>query len=221
MPVKYACFISYRGYEDNELAETLVSGLYKSLKNELDPLVGPNRVYRDNKSGMAPGALLPASLSRDLCESACLVAVYGPDYFSRDSTWCAQEFKAMLDLETQRLNLLPASERANGLLIIIVFRGRDSLPEEFSNNRLVCFFDKYALFQPEIPKHPELYPHVMQIASYIAARFKALSKLLPDPCGKCPTFQLPTEAEALTWLDDLEKKTGTTIQEEPADEFPR
>lgn len=108
-----------------------------------------------------------------------------------------------------------------GYSIIIVFRGRDSLPKEFSKNRLICFFDKYALFQPEIPKHPELYPHVMQIASYIAARFNTLSKLLPDPCGKCPTFQLPTEAEALTWLDELEKKTGTTIQEEPADEFPR
>ena len=75
MPLKYACFISYRRYEDNELADALVTGLYKSLKNELDPLVGPNRVYRDETGGMAPGSLLVPNLSRDICESACMVVV--------------------------------------------------------------------------------------------------------------------------------------------------
>jgi hypothetical protein len=77
MPIKNACFISYRRYEGNELAETLLNGLYTALKNELEPLIGPGRVYRDDKGGMGPGSLLPQSLSRDICESACMVVVYG------------------------------------------------------------------------------------------------------------------------------------------------
>lgn len=221
MPLKYACFISYRGYEGNQLTETLVNGLYQSLSDELDYYVGQNRVYRDKRGGMAPGSFLTPNLSRALCESACLVVVYGPDYFSRNPTWCAQEFKGMLDLEAQRLKALPQSEHANGLLIIIVFRGKETLPAVFTNNRLVAFFDKYALYQPEIPRNPDLYPQIVTIAQYIADRFKALIKLNPDPCAICPGFSLPSEAQVLTWLDDLEKKTGTEIQEQPADAFPR
>lgn len=221
MPLKYACFISYRGYENNDLMEAMVGGLYKSLKNELDIRVGKDRVYRDTRGGMAPGSLLPPSLSRDICESACMVVVYGPDYFSRDSTWCAREFKAMLDLERLRLNTLPAAERTDGFLVIIVFRGADSLPSVFKKDRLIAYFDKYALYQPEITRHPELYPEVMKIADYIARRFTRLNQLKPDPCAGCPTFNMPTEAEALAWLENIENISGTTIQQEPGDEFPR
>src|SRR5262249_33071526 len=211
MPLKHACFISYRRYENNELAEALVSGLCTSLTYELDPLVGPNRAYRDDSGGMAPGSLLSPTLSRNICESACMVVVYGPDYFSRDNTWCAREFKAMLDLEEKRLQKVAESERVNGLLVIIVFRGRDSLPSVFLKNRLVSFFDKYALFQPEIPKHPDLYPEVMKIAAYVANRFNTL-KAVADPCDE---YNMPSEKEALDWLDNLAIKLA------PADAFPR
>lgn len=221
MPLKYACFISYRGYEDNALMEAMVGGLYTSLKNELDITVGKNRVYRDIRGGMAPGSLLSPTLSRDICESACMVVVYGPDYFSRDSTWCAREFKAMLDLEQLRLTSLPAAERTDGLLIIIVFRGKESLPSVFTKDRLVAYFDKFALFQPEITRHPDLYPEVMRIAAHIARRFTRLNQLKPDPCGGCHTFNMPSEAEALAWLDEIEKKSNISIQQEPADDFPR
>jgi hypothetical protein len=220
MPLKYACFISYRRYEDNELADALVTGLYKSLKNELDPLVGPNRVYRDETGGMAPGSLLVPNLSRDICESACMVVVYGPDYFSRDNPWCAREFKAMLDLEQARLQRLAAEQRLNGFLVIIVFRGPDSLPKAFLTNRVVSRFDKYALFQPEITKHPDLYPEVMKIAAFVAERFNTL-RALGDPCADCPAYQMPSVDEALAWLDQLSAASGATIQQEPADAFPR
>jgi len=220
MPLRYACFISYRRYKNNELAETLVSGLQKSLSNELDLLVGPNRVYRD-ETGLAPGSLLAATLSRDICESACMVVVYGPDYFSREDNWCAREFKAMLDLEKERLQKLAASERVNGLLIIVVFRGPDSLPEVLLKDRLVSFFDSYALSEPEIPKHPKLSQEVRKIADYVARRFRALRDL-KDGCIDCPsTYKIPTEAEALVWLDQLSARTGAVIQEEPSDVFPR
>jgi hypothetical protein len=221
MPLKYACFISYRGYEDNDLMEAMVGGLYKSLKAELDISVGRDRVYRDTRGGMAPGSLLPATLARDICESACMVVVYGPDYFSRDSTWCAREFRAMLKLEASRLAALPVAERTDGFLIIIVFRGKESLPSIFTQNRLVDYFDKYALFQPEIDKHPDLYPKIMRIADYIASRYRRLNQLNPDPCVGCPTFPLPSEDEALAWLDEIENASGTTIQQEPGDAFPR
>ena len=141
MPLKYACFISYRRYEENELSDNFVEGLYKALKNEIDFKVGPKRVFLDVKSGMAPGSLLPESLSRHICESACLVVVYNADYFSRDSTWCTREFKAMLELESLRFNMLAKEERTEGFLVIIVLRDRESLPQIFLKNHLVCLLD--------------------------------------------------------------------------------
>lgn len=222
MPLQYACFISYRHYEGNELAKTIIDGVYEGLKNELDLLVGPNRVHRDNRGGMAVGAIIPKALPLNLCQSACLVVVYVPDYFSQDSTWCTREFQAMLDLEQQRLALLTnPADRAQGLIIIIVFRGKDKLPRVFTQDRLVCYFDNYSLIEPVIPKNPDLYPQIRKIAEYISDRFHVLQKLAPDPCAGCATFSLPDETTAQTWLNDLVKTTGAMVRQDPANEFPR
>jgi hypothetical protein len=222
MPLRYACFISYRHYEDNELAKSVIDGVYTALKNELDFLVGPDRVHRDDHGGLPVGAKIPEMLSLNLCESACMVVIYGPDYFSQDSTWCAREFKAMLDLEEARLALLTNPlDRAQGLIVIIVFRGKDRLPEALKQNRIVRYFDSYSLYEPIIPKNPQLGPLIKEIAEYIYDRFRTLQMLPTDPTAGCATFNLPDEMTVQDWLNQLAMTPGAAIPQDHANDYPR
>jgi len=240
MSLKHACFISYRRIEGNETNETFVRGVYKVLREEIDLRVGSGKVYIDEpekgdegpdpwangqEARLTPGAKMPESLSRDLCESACLVVIFNADYFSRDSTWCTREFQAMLDLERRRHKLLPASEQDRGLLIIIVLRAMNKLPDDLKQKRFVCDFSSWMLHQGPIHLDSKAYGGLAEVAAYIEKRFDALKKLEKshgnDPCACCDSYKMPSEEDALKWLDGLESKSGQTIPEEHADVFAR
>ena len=107
-------------------------------------------------------------------------------------------------LETQRLNLLgnPA-DKEHGLIIPIVLRSENSLPQEVKDHRQYHDFTKFSLVEKRLTKSREYAPTVRIIAEYINDRYRALSVLSNDPCEGCETFALPTDDEIRPWLTGM------------------
>jgi hypothetical protein len=121
-----ACFISYkRPYKRQtpyanrarrapkhqwlRLAETFQALFEAHLSTPLG-------IYRDELLDGDPGKPYPGELSKNLCRSACLVALLIPEYL--ESSWCVGEWKAMESLEASRGQI--------GLIIPVLYRGKES-----------------------------------------------------------------------------------------------
>ncbi len=142
------------------------------------------------------------ALASALCESACMVIVFTPIYFSVNHTYCAREYKAMEALEDERLKLLGnAMDKQNGLIIPVIFRGAESLPTDLKNRRQFYCFDQFLLSDAKLSENPQYATKIKEMAQYIAGRFEALNSLPGDPCGLCKDFALPTEEGILSWLE--------------------
>lgn len=189
MAFRYACFISYR-HAQFDLMKNFVEDLYEAISNELEPLtILP--VYRDVLR-LQGGDFYNQALARSLCESVCMVMVFTPTYFNAKNTYCTREYMAMKDLEGKRRH--PSNH--HGLIIPIVLRGFDQLPDEIKKQRQIIKLDQYALTEPKLSKDSRFQPEIKKVAEYIAARCRELRNLQID----CEEFQIPTheqvEAEA-------------------------
>ena len=200
MPLTNGCFFSYRRRPGNDIYNKFVEGLFKTLYDELDSL-GVS-IFRD-KPNLEEGQFLAESIGPQLCKSACLVVVYTPDYFNRKKPWCAREFMGMQRLEGARLPLLAEpQQKTYGLIIIVVFRGEETLFESVKN-RLYFNFSEYTLSETSIPENPLYAPKIKEMAGYIFNRLRNLSELPSDPSANCDGHSLPAEAEAIAWLDSM------------------
>ena len=75
----------------------------EALEERIQFYLTVNRsIYRDKDLRSKPGIPYPQELSTQLCESVCMIAVLVPDY--QESSWCKAEWKAMEELEQQRLD---------------------------------------------------------------------------------------------------------------------
>jgi TIR domain len=141
MPIKYACFISYR-HGQRKLAERIINDLYDALESELETWLD-EKVYLDRER-LKGGDFYNEALAKALCESVCMIMIFTPTYFSADHTFCTREYKAMEKLEEQRFQALGERvDKRRGLIIPIVFRGEDYLPKEIKDRRLYYNFDKF------------------------------------------------------------------------------
>jgi hypothetical protein len=207
MPLTNGCFFSYRRRPGNDVYNKFVEGFFKTLRDELDAI--GVQIFRDDPS-LEEGQLLEQTIWPELCQSACLVVVYTQDYFNRRQLWCAREFMGMSNLEQQRLPLLnDAKEQTYGLIIIVVFRGEETLSKTIKN-RLYYNFSEYTLSATNIPENPVYAPEIQKMAGYIYRRLDSLGQLSPDLSGDCPKRRLPTEIEAGDWLDQITSKTPAT-----------
>jgi len=84
--------------------ENLLSEFVEELVREIcfqrvgEPVAEP--VYLDRQR-LLPGFVWASELSRALCHSRCMLAVYTDQYFSRE--YCLREWDAMVDLEIKRV----------------------------------------------------------------------------------------------------------------------
>jgi hypothetical protein len=85
--------------------------------------------YRDDRLRSRPGVKYPIELSSKLCRSACLVAILVPEYL--ESSWCLAEWRAMEELERERLS----DSKSDGFIIPILFRGDDDKFAELCGDR--------------------------------------------------------------------------------------
>jgi hypothetical protein len=145
--LKYSCFISYRHPQNEyDLTKSFVEDLKTALKTYLGPLMSLD-VFIDEER-LKPGYLFKEALAEAICQSVCLIVVYTPKYFDESATYCAREYKAMLQLEVERKQFVP--NRKIGFIIPVVFRGPNEIPSELKNDRLYCDFSEYTLVESNI-----------------------------------------------------------------------
>jgi hypothetical protein len=127
MPFEHACFVIYRHHEQSKLAEKFIVDLCTALRNEITVMLDED-VFFDRKR-MCGGTFFNASLARALCRSVCMIVVHAPTYFSKSHPYCAREYRAMENLERQRLDCPNKSlSRECGLILPVVLRVGASLP---------------------------------------------------------------------------------------------
>ncbi len=130
MPLKHACFISYR-HGQYHLMKRFISDLDEALSSELEAYFPPQAVIFKDTERLATGEYLDERIARAICESACLIAVYTPSYLHPEHPYCAREFRAMEQLEQRRFEAVSTkSDKSGSLIIPIVYRGWNSVPEE-------------------------------------------------------------------------------------------
>lgn len=198
MPLRYSCFISYRHRPDDDIVPGLVSSLQKELSLWLDM-----DVYID-KERLEGGDFFNNELARALCESVCLIVVYTPTYFSKQHTYCAREYKAMEELEEQRLHELGLPKnKQHGLIIPIVYRGEEKLPENIKKDRNYHLFEAFQVSGRDNLKNPEYAEKIKEIAEYIGKRCDELQVVEDNVCAGCDTFSFPTEHDISSWIEDM------------------
>jgi hypothetical protein len=186
--------------------QRIVNDLCEALSSELEAF-REEPVFLD-EDRLQGGYLYNEALAEALCNSACMILVFTPTYFSRDHTYCAREYRAMEKLETERLDLLSDSAGGNrGLIIPIVFRGEDHLPAEIREQRKYYDFSDFLLCDDEIWRHPRYAVKIREIAEYICARCEELENVGPA-FSECEDFALPSEEDARNWLHQA---TDTSI----------
>ena len=190
---------SYR-HGQRALAERIITDLYDALTAELELLIN-EQVFLDRER-LKGGDFYNEALSTALCESVCMIVVFTPTYFDKKYTYCSREYKAMENLENERLRALglPADKKQHGLIIPIVFRGATCLPDDIKSQRFYYNFENFSLCDRKMTKNPKYAGEIRKIASYIAERYRALANCPDDLCGCCEEFQLPEENEVMEWL---------------------
>lgn len=196
MPIKYSCFISYR-----HDSVAIARDFQDALENELSLLINLP-VYRDEERLQAGDFFNPA-LASALCQSACMVMLYIPRYFDEQSTYCAREFKAMEQIETERIEKLKKNghHTSSGLIIPIVYRGLEILPQKISTNRHFHNFEPYFLGGRTLKNNKKYLLAIKDIANYIFHRCQDLNNLPTDPCSGCSNFEIPTKSKISGWLN--------------------
>jgi hypothetical protein len=200
MPFRHSCFISYRAgnrQRDNPYLFAVTEGLRTHLSAELELLLEEdvNEVYVDS-SRLQGGDFFNRTLERALCESVCMIALFTPTYFSVSHSYCAREFKAMLDLEAMRFSRLKVQRSPErGLIIPIVLRREDRLPRFIREERHFYNFEAFLQNDLAVDKPREYFNDIRRIAEYIAERYWELSALPNDPCPGCDDFRFSTHTE--------------------------
>ena len=197
MPLRYSCFISYRSTQGD-----IVQELVSSLKTELGRWSDLD-VYVDTER-LDGGDFFNRELAKALCESACLIVVYTPTYFSKQHIYCALEYKAMEILEEERLMKLdlPVNDE-HGLIIPLVYRGDTKLPESIRNQRQYHVFEAFQLSGKDNLDNPDYAVIIRKIAEYIEERCEELQMIEEDVCACCSTFEFPEEEEIANWLEGM------------------
>jgi hypothetical protein len=206
MPLKNACFLSYRHRPDKDY-RVFIEDLYDTLAGEISLYLGAQGVFRDTER-LKGGDILEPSLGSELCGSACMVMIYIPPYFDEKETYCAREFLGMQMLETKRLKRLNGSSSSHGLIIPVICRGQDLFPgnnlfqNKVNGRRLFYNFEPYLLQKSRISKHKVASLQVKEIARYVFDRVNELNPI--DPCQDCNGFSLPSPEDVLTWVRDVQ-----------------
>ena len=199
MPLRNACFVSYR-HGQYELMREFTRDLCAALRSELEAMLNVGGIFLDDDR-LKGGDFYNQALARNLYESATMVMVYTPTYFDSVHTYCTREYKAMLALERDRLSRLRLSGLGNhGLIIPIVLRGASYLPDEIKAARLYHNFESFQLGGRRLSRHPRFAPVIRQIATYICDRYLELQSLPEDVFQAHEQFSLPDETEIRSFL---------------------
>lgn len=193
MSFKYVCFISYahspgeRATGKTTMMQDFVDELKRALVDEFEPLFEEDQVYMDREQ-LAGGAHFNEALAHALCQSFCMVVVYVPRYENR--TFCLQEFRGMELLEQQRMRLTGQARPGDyGMIIPVVLRGVDDLPNAITERIHYLDFSQYTTATPNIRNNSQYVDQIKRVAKEIRKLHTLFNDL--DPCQGCDQFTLP------------------------------
>ncbi|ADW17328.1 hypothetical protein Despr_1157 [Desulfobulbus propionicus DSM 2032] len=193
-----ACFISYRhtGADSQQFVQAFVHELKRQLQLWL-----PNApVYFDEK-GLKVGDQFNEELAFELCRSACMVMFFLPLHFDINHPYCAREYKAMLELEKQRLGAGVADLQNKGLIFPVVYRGADDLPEEIKTCRHYLNFEH--LIHERDFKRRECHQELYALSKQISDRYRALTNAGLIQAEPCKSFKFPDLEAIRPWLEGI------------------
>jgi TIR domain len=203
---KYSCFFSYRGANNY-----LVSDFILSLRSALLEIIGESSVFIDAYRLNAEKNKSDDDLAKALSQSACMLLIYTPNYFSHHYSYCTREYLAMQELEYKRLSQLKSTGISDNISLIvpIVFRGGDYLLQELAQRHPIFNFEDFLLADTDFDSSPKLIDELKKIAEHIS---KCNELLEPISTKFSNNFVLPPETDVDQFLGGLE------VQQQP---FPR
>jgi TIR domain len=185
MTFKYICFISYP-HSTSSMMKEFVDELKRALVDELDPIFD-EEVYID-KERLAGGDHFNEALARAICKSFCMVVIYVPKY--EKHPFCLQEYRAMEILEEKRMKLAGNPGVAQrGMIIPIVLRGVEDLPDDIKKRIHYLDFSRYTTASAKIRRNKEYVGRIGELARKISELYRLFEHL--DPCKDCDDFSLP------------------------------
>jgi hypothetical protein len=193
MPLKNACFISYRSGQKPFIRD-FIDDLEEGLASELEALTPGKGVFVDRKR-LGPGEIFDEALAGELCRSACMILVYTANYFDTVRTYPAREYFGMVKLESERFRrgqgALPASK---GFIVPVVLRSGGRMPHALKSTRNYEDLDAMALVGARISQHAEYGARMKRIAQYAYERCCELESA-PGIFDICEQFVLPSDEE--------------------------
>ncbi len=176
---QYVCYASY-GEEQQKQIQPFIDGLNAAIYN-LEPdrmkLNKPPVYTNSTRFDNFVTSEVENSIAEALCQSACMVLFYTPDYFSAVNQICMREYSAMRLLEQQR---------DDSLIIPVVLKGYNSLPPEIEE--LPCFnFETLLVLGESADKHPDFQNSLERLAKYVILRYQNVI----ESQVSCSGFELP------------------------------
>lgn len=194
----FAFFVSYRHAKGSTAADKFTRTFVAHLKTQVELYLPGVEVFFDKERMRAGNDM--NTLAYSLCRSAAMVMIYNPLYFDLNHTWCAREYKAMLELEKKRMGIVSKQDR---FIIPVIFRGGDCMPKEISDSIFCEDFDH--IVADSQFKKIECQERIKAIADEICQRYMALRDagvFAPDNCG-CGQFSFPSDEEIMPWLQQV------------------
>lgn len=204
MHLEHSCFISYPRLQ-NSLVERVVIELDEAISQELRLYKAPPAHFE--RVPLIIDEKFEETQTRALYNSASMVLIFAPIFFSEKNLQGARELLAMEQLEKQRLEYLP--DRHRGLIMPVVLRGRASLPALFKDRQFVDL-SEFMLYDHKLSNNPLYAPKIQEIARYVFECYRDVSSLSEGSADR-EHFTLPSIEETRKWLQRIS---------EPADRFP-
>lgn len=197
MATRYSCFISYRAIRQ-PLAERFLRDFYEGLSSELAPLLDAEPFIDWER--LQAGDQFSEHVARAICQSACMIVVYTPNYFSAVHTLTTREYVAMELLEERRSAELPGKKNA-GLIIPVILRRAHNLPPRLSERPLYDF-SSFLLSERSMTRN-RAYRQLLRSIAERVAELNVKAADWPPHALDCGSFTLPTEDEIRPYLDEF------------------
>lgn len=175
--------------------QRVVTELEEALRSSLAQLI-PEPPYID-QSRLKPGYRFNEALAGAICRSFCMIVIYSPIYGFHK--YCLRELRAMQILQAKRMSMLGSTfERDRGLIIPLILRGKENLPE-YIRDIHYCDFSKFDLASRRISSDRGYLNQIEEIATFIEKLRNCFVTATSNPCADCESFQLPPESEVEAW----------------------
>lgn len=200
---KHSSFVSYRGGQ-----QKLVDGFVSTLVDEMSNIIGNDHlggqsvsVYKDHPDHrrVSPSAFEEVKAVH-LCESACMILAFTPNYFSTSYPLCVREYRGMQQLEAERRKYTDKIPK-RGLIVPVILRGSTHLPLELQKRQPFNFED-FLLADNQISSRPQFSDQVKELANYTLECYQILKDV--PIMRNCEDFPLPLlDDSTRQWLDQI------------------